>query len=57
MCIVQRVLVQLEEGREGGCGMGLTKEYRNGDRQTDRMKEIEKGSWQTVVGEQSLGRI
>ena len=41
-------------GREGGTG--LTKEDCKGDRQTDRMREIEKGSWQTVVGEQSLGK-
>jgi hypothetical protein len=52
------MLVQREGGEGTGEGtVGLTKEDRKGDRQTDRMKEIEKGSRQTVVGEQSLGMI
>jgi len=68
MCIVQRMLVQRErekkgeravagwEGRgRGGAREGLRKADSKGDRQTDRMEEIEKGSWQTV-GEQSLGK-
>ena len=47
MCIVQQMLVQWEGGRaivgwEGRGDRGLTKEDRKGDRQTDRMKEIEK---------------
>jgi hypothetical protein len=47
---------RLWDGRAGGKrgDRKLTKEYHR-DRQTDRMKGIEKGSWQTVV-EQCLGR-